>query len=68
MIARFQQQTDERPRPAALRQAHRLVAKTFLKSELSEPTRRVPVWQAWLFTAWAVTATVAWFAYMAGLL
>lgn len=67
MIARFQQ-TDDRRRPPALRRAHRLVAKTFLKPELSETSRPVPAWQAWLFAAWVVTATAAWFAYMAGLL
>ncbi len=68
MIAPIQQ-TDERPRSARLRRAHRLVVSTLLGKRAShtDEAPRVAVWRAWLFATWVVTVTAAYAAYLSGL-
>ena len=53
---------------SSMRRARRMVASTMLSDEAeSRKSRaRVPGWKAWLFAAWAVVVTVAYFAYMSG--
>ena len=68
MIAPIRQ-TEPRPRLRGLRRAHRLVAATLLKKRRhpADGASRVPAWRAWLFTLWVVVVTVAYSAYLIGL-
>lgn len=69
MIAPIQR-TKDPPGSPEMRRAHRLVASTLLKKQRypADDAPPVPAWRAWLFTAWVVTATAAYLAYMVGLL
>ena len=68
MIARIRQ-TEPESRPRGLRRAHRLVAATMLKKprHAADGSSRVPAWRAWLFTFWVLVVTVAYSAYLIGL-
>ncbi len=52
----------------SLHGARRIVASTLLEHREPSPgeASRVPTWQAWLFTAWVVTAVVVCFATLFG--
>jgi hypothetical protein len=64
----------ERPKASAsspgVRRARRLVASTLMQQRPRWPecAPSVPAWQAWMFTAWVVAISAAYFAYMVGLL
>ena len=54
----------------SLRSARRVAASVLLSAKISrdETAGPIPSWCAWVFAAWAVIATTAYFAYMLGLI